>query len=105
MGGNGEGDGCAFAQHRVDAQLAAMVMGLAFGAILAAALAGHFVQHGLIFTTSKMEPKLSKLNPVEGVTRILGPQGWVNFLKGLAKMTLVAIAITIVLWPRMRWLV
>ncbi|KPP80718.1 MAG: flagellar biosynthetic protein FlhB [Oceanicaulis sp. HLUCCA04] len=78
-----------------------MVMGLAFGAILAAALAGHFVQHGLIFTTSKMEPKLSKLNPVEGAKRILGPQGWVNFLKGLAKMTLVAIAITIVLWPRM----
>jgi len=48
-----------------------------------------------------MEPKLSKLNPVEGAKRILGPQGWVNFLKGLAKMTLVAIAITIVLWPRM----
>ncbi|WP_429911537.1 flagellar biosynthesis protein FlhB [Glycocaulis sp.] len=77
-----------------------LVMGLAFGAIVAAALAGHFVQHGLIFTTSKLEPKLNKLNPVEGVKRILGPQGWVNFAKGLAKMTLVAIAITIVLWPR-----
>lgn len=77
-----------------------VVMGLAFAALTAAALAGHFVQHGLIFTTSKLEPKLSKLNPVEGVKRILGPQGWVNFLKGLAKMSLVAIAITIVLWPR-----
>ena len=77
-----------------------LVMGLAFGAIVAAALAGHFVQHGLLFTTSKLEPKLSKLNPVEGVKRILGPQGWVNFVKGLAKMALVAIAITIVLWPR-----
>lgn len=77
-----------------------VVMGLAFGAITAAALAGHFVQHGLIFTTSKLEPKLSKLNPIEGVKRVLGPQGWVNFLKGLAKMALVAIAIGIVLWPR-----
>ncbi len=77
-----------------------LVMSLAFGAITAAAVAGHFVQHGLLFTTSKIEPKLSKLSPVEGVKRILGPQGWVNFVKGLGKMVLVAAAITIVLWPR-----
>jgi flagellar biosynthesis protein FlhB len=78
----------------------ALIMGLAFGVILFAGVMGHYVQQGLLFTAEKIKPKLSKLNPVEGVKRILGPQGWMNFVKGIGKMALVAVAISIALWPR-----
>lgn len=76
------------------------ILGLAFLALMVAAAAGNLVQTGLMFTTKKMEPKLDKLNPVEGLKRMFGPQGWMNFAKGVGKMALVAIAIFVVLWPR-----
>ena len=76
------------------------VVGFAFMALIVAAVLGNTVQQGLMFTPSKLEPKLSKLNPVEGVKRMFGPQGWVNFFKGIGKMGLVSVAIAVVLWPR-----
>ncbi len=76
------------------------ILGLAFLALMAAAIAGNLVQTGLMFTPKKLAPKLDKLNPVEGVKRMFGPQGWMNFFKGVGKMALVAGAIFIVLWPR-----
>ena len=76
------------------------VIALTFIAILIAGVAGHYVQSGLLFTPSKIEPKLSKINPVEGLKRTFGPQGWMNFLKGVGKMTLVGGAIFIAIWPR-----
>ena len=76
------------------------IVGLAFVALIVAGMMGHLVQHGLLFAPSKLEPKLSKLNPVEGVKRMFGPQGWVNFAKGIGKMALVGGAIALVLWPR-----
>lgn len=76
------------------------VVGFAFLALIAAAILGNTVQQGVMFTASKLEPKLSKLNPMEGFKRLFGPQGWVNFFKGVGKMGLVSIAIAVVLWPR-----
>lgn len=76
------------------------ILGLAFLALMVAAVAGNLVQTGLMFTPKKLAPKLDKLNPVEGVKRMFGPQGWMNFFKGVGKMALVAAAIFIVLWPR-----
>ena len=77
-----------------------VILGLAFLAFMAAAIAGNLVQTGLMFTPKKLEPKLSKLNPVEGLKRMFGPQGWMNFAKGVGKMALVAVAIFVVMWPR-----
>ena len=77
-----------------------LVVAFAFLALVAAAILGNTVQQGLLFTHSKLEPKLSKLNPVEGLKRMFGPQGWVNFFKGVGKMGLVTLAIAIVLWPK-----
>jgi len=78
----------------------ALLVGLAYIVLMIAAAFGNLVQHGLMFTPKKIAPKLDKLNPAEGVKRMLGPQGWVNFLKGLGKMVLVGAAIAITLWPR-----
>lgn len=78
----------------------AILVAFVFLTLLVAGLMGHFVQHGLMFTPSKLEPKLSKLNPAEGMKRMFGPQGWMNFLKGLGKLALVGAAMTLVLWPK-----
>jgi flagellar biosynthetic protein FlhB len=75
-------------------------VGLAFGVIALAGLAGHLMQTGLMFTTEKMQPKLSKLNPAEGLKRMFGPQGFANFLKGVGKMVVVAAAVFVVIWPK-----
>ncbi|MCC5994900.1 MAG: flagellar biosynthesis protein FlhB [Oceanicaulis sp.] len=78
----------------------ALILGLAYALLMVAAAAGNLVQHGLLWTPKKIAPKLNKLNPVEGLKRMFGPQGWVNFLKGVGKITLVGAAIALVLWPR-----
>lgn len=75
-------------------------IGLAFGVIALAGLAGHLMQTGLMFTTEKMQPKLSKLNPAEGVKRMFGPQGFANFLKGVGKLGIVSAAVFVVIWPK-----
>jgi len=78
----------------------ALILGLAYALLMVAAASGNLVQHGLLWTPKKIAPKLNKLNPVEGLKRMFGPQGWVNFLKGVGKIILVCVAIALVLWPR-----
>jgi flagellar biosynthetic protein FlhB len=75
-------------------------VGLAFAIIGIAGLAGHLMQTGLMFTTEKMQPKLSKLDPVAGLKRMFGPQGVANFLKGVGKMAVVSAAVFVVIWPK-----
>jgi len=75
-------------------------VGLAFAVIGIAGLAGHLMQTGLMFTTEKMQPKLSKLDPIAGLKRMFGPQGVANFLKGVGKMSVVSAAVFVVIWPK-----
>jgi flagellar biosynthetic protein FlhB len=78
----------------------AVVVGLPVLLLAVAGFAGHYVQQGMLFTTEKIQPKLDKLNPVEGFKRNFGPQGVANFLKGVGKMALVAAAAFLVLYPK-----
>ena len=77
-----------------------MVVGFAFAVLLLAAIFGNLVQTGLMFTPKKLSPKLDKLDPIKGLGRLFGPEGWVNFFKGVGKMAIVGAAIALVLWPR-----
>ena len=77
-----------------------LAIGFAIAMLFIAGLAGHLVQHGLLFSGEKIQPKLDKINPIEGIKRTFGPQGWVNFAKGVGKMALVAAAAFAVLWPK-----
>ncbi|MFP4518991.1 MAG: flagellar biosynthesis protein FlhB, partial [Oceanicaulis sp.] len=77
-----------------------VILGFVFLVIMIAAAAGNLVQHGLMFTPKKIAPKLDKLNPVNGLKRMFGPEGWMNFFKGVGKMALVGAAVAVVMWPR-----
>ncbi len=78
----------------------ALGLGLVLALLMVAAFAGHVVQHGLLWAPDKVTPKFSKLSPIEGFKRVFGPQALANFLKGLAKMSLVGLAAIAVMWPR-----
>jgi len=64
-----------------------------------AGIAGNLIQHRAIFTTEPLKPKLEKVSPIAGFKRLFSMTSLVNFLKGVAKLVIVSIVMTLVLWP------
>lgn len=67
--------------------------------IVVMSVSGNLVQHRPVFSAENMKPKLSKISLLQGVKRIFGPQGLMNFVKGLAKLVIVSAVAFVVLWP------
>jgi flagellar biosynthetic protein FlhB len=57
---------------------------------------------GFLFTTAKLQPSLSKLNPIEGFKRLFGIDGMMNFLRAILKVLLVSAVAWWVLAPHAR---
>lgn len=66
--------------------------------ILIAAFAGSLIQHKPLWTLEPLSPKFSRLSPMAGAKRIFGKEGMANFVKGLAKLLLVGVVVSVVLW-------
>lgn len=49
------------------------------------------VQHGFIFTTEPLMPKLERISILAGVKRIFSMRSFVEFIKGIIKISLIAI--------------
>ncbi len=62
----------------------------AMSLMILAALGGHLLQHRPFFSASKLKPDFSKLSPIAGFKRLFGLDGFVNLIKGLAKIRAVA---------------
>ncbi|HEX4270792.1 MAG TPA: flagellar biosynthesis protein FlhB [Rhizomicrobium sp.] len=77
----------------------AMALMPIFAVLVAAGVAGHVLQARPGFSIDKIAPDFSKVSPVAGFTRMFGPEGWMNLLKGLLKIAIVGIAIWTQLWP------
>ncbi len=94
--------GAAGARIAIGESIRVMALALAapLGALVVFAIAAHLGQTGLIFSAEKMKPKLDKLSPISGLKRLFGAQGAANFLKGLAKLIIVGVAVFLALWPR-----
>lgn len=67
--------------------------------LLVAGVLAPFAQIGPILTWSRIEPKLSKINPLAGLKRLFGLQSLVELAKGVAKLTVIGLAAAIVLKP------
>lgn len=74
---------------------------LMFAVILGGA-GGNLIQSGFIFTTEKIKPKLSALSPLQGVKRVFGPDGLVQFLKTFIKLLIILVVCYSVLRPHAR---
>src|SRR5271154_6639874 len=53
------------------------------GVTTLAGVAGNVVQHGVLFTTAKLRPDLSKLSLAKGFSRVFGIDGLMNFLRSV----------------------
>ncbi|MDP2799787.1 MAG: EscU/YscU/HrcU family type III secretion system export apparatus switch protein, partial [Deltaproteobacteria bacterium] len=72
---------------------AVQYLGLIAGPILLAvflmAFLANYLQVGFIFTTENLQPKLSKINPWNGLKRIFSMQAVMELFKSLAKIAIV----------------
>ena len=64
-------------------------------AIMLAALASQLGFGEGRFVAANVSPRASRLNPLAGLARIFGPNGWIELGKGLAKLVLLG---TVALW-------
>jgi flagellar biosynthetic protein FlhB len=87
----------ALMQHIEFAILAAI--GVPLLMLMLAAVAGNMLQHRLVWSTESLTPKFSKISPGAGFKRIFGKQAAANFLKGIGKLVLLGVVMTMVLWP------
>ncbi|MDA9424417.1 MULTISPECIES: flagellar biosynthesis protein FlhB [Bradyrhizobium] len=67
--------------------------------LMLAAIAGNMLQHRLVWSTESLTPKLSKISPGAGFKRIFGKQAAANFLKGIGKLVVLGVVMTMILWP------
>ncbi|MFI4936127.1 MAG: flagellar biosynthesis protein FlhB [Caulobacterales bacterium] len=58
------------------------------GGTMLAGVGGNVVQHGFLFTTSKLQPNFSKVSPAEGFKRLFGIDGLMQFLRAVLKVLL-----------------
>lgn len=83
-------------RHGLVAGLQALA--LPVGLVLAAVIAGCIVQHAPVWTAEPLQPKLNRLSPMAGVTRIFGKPALVQFVKGLVKVGIVGALASFTLW-------
>jgi len=76
-----------------------IALGVPFGLLMLAAIAGNIVQHRFVWSAEQMKPALSKISPLAGFKRVFGKQAAANFLKGLFKLTALGAVMTALLWP------
>lgn len=76
-----------------------LIFGMVMVALMVASIAARYVQDKPTFTGERMNPKLDKLNPMEGFKRVFGKQAAAQFLKSMAKLIIVGAAMVWALWP------
>ena len=92
-----DGPGLASMWHELGT---GMILALLFPLVIfmMAAAAGNLVQHRPVWSVDPITPKLSKISPLSGFKRLFSPESLINFLKGLAKITIVATIMAMILW-------
>ncbi|PLX37227.1 MAG: flagellar biosynthesis protein FlhB [Hyphomicrobiales bacterium] len=77
----------------------AVALGVPMLVLMVMAAGSNFLQHGFLWTVEPLKPKLSKISPASGFKRLFSKESLVNFAKGLAKISIVAVLMVMVLWP------
>ena len=69
----------------------AWILSPLMGLLVVLALVANVGQTGFIWALEKPKPQVSKISPLKGAKRIFGAKGFVEFVKGLAKLSLVTV--------------
>ena len=67
-------------------------------------IAGNVLQHRPVLTAERLKPKFSKVSPLGGFKRQFSLRNLVDFLKGILKITIVAVIIGVLIWPKVDYL-
>jgi flagellar biosynthetic protein FlhB len=76
------------------------VLGPLLGTMVAFAVLGGLLQGRPRIAWNRLAPKPSKLSPISGAKRLFGGRAMVEFGKTLAKLSMVIVVATAVLWPK-----
>lgn len=79
-----------------------LLLAMPFGLLILTAIGTALAQHGFIVSAERLKPNLNKLNPLKALKRYLSPQPWLELVKGIAKIALVAAVTGFIVWPRRR---
>jgi len=74
-----------------------LVIGPILAVVVAVAVISNMAQVGMLFVTEPLKPKLSNLNPGQGVKKIFGMKNLVEFLKSAFKIAFLALLLFIVI--------
>ncbi|MBF0109665.1 MAG: flagellar biosynthesis protein FlhB [Magnetococcales bacterium] len=58
---------------------------------------GSIMQHGFLFTFDPIMPKLSKINPIQGLSRLFSMRSIVELIKSIIKISVISVAVYIAL--------
>lgn len=70
-----------------------------FLAFIVAALAGAAIQTGFMWAPEMLEPKLERVSLMKGFGRLFSMKNFVEFIKGILKLTVVAVVMLALVWP------
>jgi flagellar biosynthesis protein FlhB len=76
-----------------------VVVGPLLGALMVSGLVANVIQHRPVLTLERLKPSFSKISLGSGLKRLFGLDGWMNLIKGLAKIAIVSAAVWTQLWP------
>jgi flagellar biosynthetic protein FlhB len=76
-----------------------VALGIPFVLLIVAAVGSHLIQHRPVWSADPIIPKFSKLSPMAGAKRLFGKQAAANFAKGLFKVIVLGVVMTMVMWP------
>ncbi len=94
------GDAEALAEVLVAAGLAVMlVLALPLALCMAAAILSNVLQHGLVWSLKPVTPKINRISPMAGLKRLFAPKSLAEFVKNVAKVSLVGGAAWLALRP------
>ncbi len=62
-----------------------------FALISVAAVASNLAQFGLLWASEKLKPELNKISPIAGVKRVFSLKQVIEFVKGIIKLSVVAV--------------
>ena len=93
-----EGQGGMAVAHQVIGAVLPTILTVLLAAGAAGA-AGNLVQTGLMFTPGKLKPDLKKLNPLDGLKRVFGLDGFIQFAKSILKIAITAALAYFILKP------
>ncbi|MDP8221953.1 MAG: flagellar biosynthesis protein FlhB [Candidatus Lernaella stagnicola] len=70
-----------------------VLLGPLLGIIVTVGVAAHVVQTGLMFSPKALEPKLDRINPLEGAKRFISLRGLVEAVKNIAKIVVIGFVV------------